>query len=102
MADAYGLIWPGDEELLTVFTPGADLQDQVERYKLRKVPLVIETAKNRHADDLHEVLKDLAAMAKMAVAAQNTYQAALRNAEELLKQIDRESTEEMSDVQGAE
>lgn len=47
----------------------------------------------KYSADLHQVLKDLTGLAKMASAPLNTYQAAVRNSDELLKQIERESTE---------
>tara|TARA_R110001583_G_scaffold25218_1_gene91431 strand:- start:1488 stop:1784 length:297 start_codon:yes stop_codon:yes gene_type:complete len=94
MADAFGLRWPGDTELFTACTLGTDVNEQIESYKLVKLPLIIETAKARHADELYQVLKDLTGLAKMASAPLNTYQAAVRNADELLKQIERESTED--------
>ncbi|SOB76141.1 hypothetical protein SAMN04488490_1817 [Marinobacter sp. LV10R510-11A] len=96
MADAFGLVWPGEEEIYTTYTPGTDVREVMERYKLRRVPLMLETAKARHADELHQVLKDLTGLVKMASAPLNTYQAAIRNADELLKQIESESTEEES------
>lgn len=63
----------------------------------RVVPLQIETAKSRHADDLHQVLRDLTTMAKVGVPISgiNTYAAAIRNAEELLAKIEEESTEDV-------
>ena len=54
-------------------------------------------ARQRHANDLYQVLKDLTGLAKLAAAPLNTYQAAVRNADELLKTIDTESTEDFSD-----
>jgi len=50
-------------------------------------------AKQDRAAELHQVLKDLTGLAKLAAAPLNTYEAAVRNADELLKQIDRESLE---------
>lgn len=47
----------------------------------------------KYSVDLHQVLQDLTGLAKMASAPLNTYQAAVRNSDELLKQIERESTE---------
>jgi len=96
MADAYGLLWPGDKEFMSVISKGTDVSEQVERYRLSKVPLVIETPKARHADELYQVLKDLTGLAKLAASALNTYQAALRNADLLLEQIERESMEDSS------
>jgi hypothetical protein len=52
-------------------------------------PVVLQ----KYSADLHQVLKDLTGLAKMASAPLNTYQAAVRNSDELLKQIERESTE---------
>jgi len=49
--------------------------------------------KQKYAPELYQVLKDLTGLAKMAAAPLNTYRAAVRNSDELLKQIDRESTE---------
>lgn len=95
MVEALGLIWPGEKGIFTTCTTGADISEQVAKYKLIQVPLVRETASTRHADDLCQVLKDLVALAKLAASTLNTYQAALRNADELLKQIDRESAEEI-------
>jgi hypothetical protein len=94
VADAFGLLWPGDTKFLTTCTPEAELQVEIERYNLKRVPLMIETAKARHADELYQVLKDLTGLAKMASAPLNTYQAAVRNSDELLAQIERESTED--------
>lgn len=96
MADAYGLIWPGESGIFSAYAGNADISYAVERYKVREVPLMIETPKARHADDLYQVLKDLTGLAKMASAPLNTYQAAVRNADELLKLIERESTEDLN------
>jgi hypothetical protein len=60
------------------------------------IPLRAETAKVRYADELYQVLKDLTGLAMMASAPLNTYQAAVRNSNELLQQIERESTEDSS------
>lgn len=59
--------------------------------------------RQRHADDLYQVLKDLTAMAKLAapITALNTYQAAVRNADELLNKIDEESKEDVGHEQKA-
>lgn len=64
----------------------------------RVVPLQLETASTRHADDLCQVLKDLTGMAKLAASHLNSYHAAIRNAEELLNLIDNESKKEASNV----
>jgi len=58
----------------------------------RVVPLQVETAKSRHADELYQVLRDLTSMAKLGVPISgiNTYLAAIRNAEQLLEKIDEE------------
>lgn len=93
MADAFGLVWPGEKEVFTACPNGTDVCETMERYKLRRVPLMIETATARHADDLHQVLKDLVGLAKLASAPLNTYQAAIRNADELLKLIEHEEKE---------
>ena len=58
------------------------------------LPLRAETAKVRYADELYQVLKDLTGLAMMAAAPLNTYRAAVRNSNELLKQIESESTED--------
>ncbi len=58
------------------------------------MPLRAETAKVRHADELYQVLKDLTGLAKMAACPLNTYKAAIRNSDELLQQIERESMED--------
>lgn len=65
----------------------------------RVVALQIETPKTRHADDLYQVLRDLASMARLGIPISciNTYVAAIRNAEELLQKIDDESTEDPTD-----
>lgn len=62
----------------------------------RVVPLQVETAKSRHADELYQVLRDLTSMAKLGVPISciNTYLAAIRNAEQLLEKVDNESTED--------
>lgn len=52
-------------------------------------PVVLQ----KYSEDLHQVLKDLTGLAKLGSAPLNTYQAAVRNSDELLKQIERESTE---------
>ncbi|WP_421921635.1 hypothetical protein [Marinobacter salarius] len=52
-------------------------------------PVVVQ----KYSAELHQVLKDLTGLAKLASAPLNTYQAAVRNSDELLKQIERESTE---------
>ncbi|EDM46254.1 hypothetical protein [Marinobacter algicola] len=52
-------------------------------------PVVLQ----KYSADLHQVLKDLTGLAKLGSAPLNTYQAAVRNSDELLKQIERESTE---------
>lgn len=49
--------------------------------------------KQKYTPELYQVLKDLTGLAKMGAAPLNTYQAAVRNSDELLKQIERESTE---------
>jgi hypothetical protein len=58
----------------------------------RVVPLQVQTAKSRHAEELYQVLRDLTAMAKLGVPISgiNTYLAAIRNAEQLLEKIDEE------------
>lgn len=94
MAKAYGLIWPGESEMYTSVSEGVDLQSVVSRHGVKVVPLMLETAKARRADELYQVLKDLTGLAKMASAPLNTYQAAMRNADELLKQIESESAGE--------
>lgn len=98
MVEALGLIWPGDKELFSTCTIGADISEQVAKYKLIQVPLVRETASTRHADDLCQVLKDLTGMAKLGASHLNSYHAAIRNAEELLNLIDNESKKEASNV----
>lgn len=62
----------------------------------RVVPLQVETAKSRHADELYQVLRDLTSMSKLGVPISciNTYLAAIRNAEQLLEKVDNESTED--------
>lgn len=67
----------------------------------RVVPLQLETAKSRHADELYQVLRDLTSMAKLGVPISciNTYLAAIRNAEQLLEKVDNESTEDPSNGQ---
>lgn len=52
-------------------------------------PVVVQ----KYSTELHQVLEDLTGLAKLASAPLNTYQAAVRNSDELLKQIERESTE---------
>lgn len=56
------------------------------------------TVRQKYADDLYQVLKDLTVMAKMGVPISciNTYAAAVRNAEQLLKKIDVESMEDLA------
>ena len=53
------------------------------------------TPQQKHAGELHQVLSDLTSMARLGVpiSCVQTYLAAIRNAEELLKQIERECTE---------
>jgi len=92
MADAWG--WLRDGEISTTYVQRDSVGSLVERAGGSAVPLRIESALVRHADDLHQVLKDLTGLAKMASAPMNTYQAAVRNAVELLKQIERESMED--------
>tara|TARA_B100000214_G_scaffold318205_1_gene252397 strand:+ start:782 stop:1117 length:336 start_codon:yes stop_codon:yes gene_type:complete len=67
----------------------------------RVLPLQVETAKSRHADELYQVLRDLTSMAKLGVPISciNTYLAAIRNAEQLLEKVDNESTEDPSNGQ---
>lgn len=43
-----------------------------------------------YADDLFQVLRDLIGLAKMASAPLNTYHAAIRNGDELIKEVERE------------
>ncbi len=96
MADAWGWICPGDTGITSACSSKSVVDSLAAQHDLVVVPLVRETANTRHADDLHQVLKDLTGLAKMASAPLNTYQAAIRNADELLKQIESESTEEES------
>ncbi len=69
-----------------------------ERYAHEVAPLLVETAKSRHAEELYQVLRDLTVMAKLGVPISciNTYAAAVRNAEQLLKKIDVESMEDIA------
>lgn len=90
MAEAWGLVWPGETELFLASNSRAALGDAIERYQVRVVPLTRETAKAKHADELYQVLKDLTGLAKLASAPLNTYAAAVRNADELLKQVELE------------
>lgn len=69
----------------------------------RVVPLQVETAKSRHADELYQVLRDLTAMAKLGIPISciNTYLAAIRNAEQLLEKIDDELEKDSNHEQQA-
>ncbi|MGO1500806.1 MAG: hypothetical protein ACTHWH_05935 [Marinobacter sp.] len=98
MADAWGWVYPGDAGITSACASRSVVDSLAEQHDLIVVPLVRETANTRHADDLHQVLKDLTGLAKLAAAPLNTYQAAIRNADELLKLIEDESTEEASHV----
>ncbi len=62
----------------------------------RVVPLQVETAKSRRAEELYQVLRDLTTMAKLGVPISgiNTYAAAVRNSDELLQRIDDEANRE--------
>lgn len=90
MADAYGLVWPGDTKFLTTCTPEAVTEVDIERYNLKRVPLMIETAKARRADDLHTALKGLVDSAKRLTAFNDARPASLLIADELLKKIELE------------
>lgn len=90
MAEAYGLIWPGESALLTAYTPGVDVSEAVERHGVRVVPLMIETAKVRHANELHTALKGLVDSAKRLTAFNDARPASLLIADELLKKIELE------------
>lgn len=96
MPDAWGWFYPGDNTLTGAVTNVESLDGIVEQHNVLRVPLVVESAKVKHADDLYQVLKDLTGLAKLASSPLNAYQAAIRNADELLKQIERESTEDVS------
>lgn len=92
MADAWG--WLRDGEIISAYVQRGSVESLADRSSGRAVALKIETAPVRYAGDLHQVLRDLTGLAKMASAPMNTYQAAVRNAVELLKQIERESMED--------
>ncbi|MGP9834244.1 hypothetical protein [Marinobacter sp. NSM] len=92
MADAWAWIHEGQVAGAFVHKGPADFC--TDRAGGFVIPLRAETAKVRYADELYQVLKDLTGLAKMAACPLNTYKAAIRNSDELLKQIDRESTEE--------
>lgn len=94
MTDAWGWVYPGDAGITSACSSKGVVDSLAEQHSLIVVPLVRETAKNRHADELYQVLKDLAGLAKLAAAPLNTYQAAIRNADELLNLINSESTED--------
>lgn len=98
MADAWGWVYPGDAGITSACSSKGVVDSLAEQHNLIVVPLVIETAKNRHADELYQVLKDLTGLAKLAAAPLNTYQAAIRNADELLKQIESEQRSEEAAV----
>lgn len=92
MAEAWAWIHEGQVAGAFIGKPPADFC--ADRAGGCVIPLRAETAKVRHADELYQVLKDLTGLAKLAACPLNTYKAAIRNSDELLKQIDRESTEE--------
>ncbi len=94
MADAWAWVHEGEIASCSQHKGGAD--QCVERAGGCTVPLRVETAKVRYANELHQALKDLTGLAMMAAAPLNTYQAAVRNSNELLQQIERESTEDLN------
>lgn len=96
MADAWAWVHSGQIGGLFLTKNQADWC--VERADGCVVPMRVETAKVRHANELHQTLKNLTGLAKMAASALNTYQAAIRNADLLLEQIERESMEDSSNV----
>lgn len=92
MPDAWG--WEHNGDLVNADTRECHINWMVDRAGGNSVPLRIETARVRYADDLYQVLKDLVGLAKLASSPLNAYHAAVRNADELLKQIESESTED--------
>lgn len=58
--------------------------------KAKPVPLCQYTPVTSHAGDLFQVLKDLVAVAKMKAAPANTLHAAVRNGDELIKEVERQ------------
>lgn len=58
--------------------------------KAKPVPLCQYTPVTSHAGDLFQVLKDLVGLARLAAAPLNTYHAAVRNADELIKDVERQ------------
>ncbi|MFP3979135.1 hypothetical protein [Marinobacter sp. KMM 10035] len=94
MADAWGWVYPGDTGITSACSSKGVVDSLAKQHDLVVVPLVRETAKTRHADQLYQVLKDLTGLAKLAASTLNTYQAALRNADELLKLIESEQRSE--------
>ncbi len=91
MADAWAWAYDGQIAGCWPYKGGAD--QCVERAGGCAVPLRVETTKVRYANELHQALKDLTGLAMMAAAPLNTYQAAVRNSNELLQQIERECVE---------
>lgn len=97
MADAWA--WVHSGEMAGCWPQRSAAEFCADRSGGCVVPLRVETAAVRHAADLHQVLKDLTGLAKMAACPLNTYKAAIRNSDELLKQIERESTEDSTNDQ---
>jgi len=94
MADAWA--WVHSGQIGGLFLTKSQADWCVERADGCVVPMRVETAKVRHANELHQTLKNLTGLAKMAASPLNTYQAAIRNADLLLEQIERESMEDSS------
>lgn len=55
--------------------------------KARPVPLCQYTPMTSHAGDLLQALKDLVGLARLATPPANTYQAAIHNAEALIRDL---------------
>ncbi len=92
MADAWAWVHSGQIGGLFLTKNQADWC--IERADGCVVPMRVETAKVRRADELHTALKGLVDLAKRLTAFNDARPASLLIADELLQQIERESMED--------
>lgn len=92
MADAWA--WVHSGQIGGLFLTKSQADWCVERADGCVVPMRVETAKVRHANELHTALKGLVDLAKRLTAFNGARPASLLIADELLQQIERESMED--------
>jgi hypothetical protein len=92
MADAWAWVHNGEIANCSQYKSNAEFL--ADRAGGCIVPLRVETAKVRYANELHQALKSMADLAKRLTAFNDARPASLLIADELLKQIERESTED--------